>query len=89
MSKVVDMTGQTFGRLTVIERAQRPAYNVDQCAWWRCRCECGTLCDVSAKSLRMGWTRSCGCIRSERMRNMQKQQCEARIHRAREAVNEF
>lgn len=84
MAKVVDMTNKTFGRLTVIERAPRPAYNVSCYAWWRCRCECGTVFDVRGSSLREGFTRSCGCLRSEKMRKLQQQQYEAR-KRAREA----
>lgn len=86
MAKVVDMTGQTFGRLTVIERAPAPVYygGNGKYAWWRCRCECGTVFDVRGSSLRDGFTKSCGCLRSETMRKLQQQRHEAR-RRARDA----
>jgi len=51
----LDLTGQVFGRLTVLER--RPA------STWRCRCECGKETLVQTGSLRNGRTRSCGCGR--------------------------
>lgn len=59
---LIDLTGQTFGRLTVIERAfDKPSH------WprWRCRCECGNLIIVLGSSLRSGNTESCGCLRRE------------------------
>ena len=38
MSKVKDLTGQTFGRLKVLERA---GSNKDGRALWLCKCDCG------------------------------------------------
>lgn len=57
-----DMTGQTFGRLTVIEDAgvRRKGYIV-----WRCSCSCGNVVNVSGDSLRSGNTKSCGCLHIE------------------------
>ena len=40
-AKVIDLTDMTFGRLTVVGRAPRPAYYARKGAWWLCRCECG------------------------------------------------
>lgn len=57
------MIGQTFGRLTVIERA--PRRNEDSEARWRCRCECGREIDVLRMNLVKGHQRSCGCLRQE------------------------
>lgn len=59
-SNVINMVGETFGRLTVIERdyterKQRGAY-------WKCRCVCGNECVVSGKALRSGQVKSCGCL---------------------------
>jgi hypothetical protein len=58
----VDMTGRTFNRLTVIERAGTSA---DRKALWRCRCACGRETVVSGKDMRNGHIRSCGCILHE------------------------
>ena len=55
--RIVDITGMTFGRLTVIERAGV----VKNKMMWRCRCTCGKEIVVAGVSLRSGNTTSCGC----------------------------
>ena len=67
-AKVVDLTGMTFDRLTVIERAPRPPYNACKGAWWLCRCSCGNEVAVPSINLRRKNTRSCGCLRKEAAR---------------------
>ena len=62
MSYVIDLTGQRFGRLTVIERVEN---DNDGHARWLCRCECGNTTIVAGKALRRGVTRSCGCLHDE------------------------
>ena len=53
----VDLTGQKFGKLTVIE------YVSD--SKWKCRCECGNEAIVHSCSLRRGHTKSCGCYQRQ------------------------
>jgi hypothetical protein len=53
----VDLTGQRFGILWVIEVARR-----DGSVWWRCRCDCGGETVLQTETLRAGITRSCGCF---------------------------
>lgn len=61
MPKLIDLTGQKFGRLTVIER-----YGVrDGHAAWMCECECGNRTVVNGRWLRAGRTTSCGCYHKE------------------------
>lgn len=60
--KLVDLTGQTFGRLTVVSRAENSNGGK---ARWLCKCECGNDCIVHASALRSGNTKSCGCLRAE------------------------
>lgn len=62
---VIDLTGKTFDRLKVLERAPRPAFNSRTDAYWLCRCKCGTETVVRGSSLRSKLTRSCGCLRQE------------------------
>lgn len=62
------MTGQKFGRLTVVERAG----SIRGLAAWLCRCECGGEVVVPGASLRSGNTSSCGCINRDNMRNNAK-----------------
>lgn len=61
MGKFVDLTGQRFGRLTVIERV---GTKYGQAAWL-CQCGCGNCSVVVTGVLRSGRQRSCGCYRSE------------------------
>jgi len=60
-NKFIDLKGNKYGRLTVINRVA----NKGGSAIWRCLCECGNNKDVIGKNLRTGGTKSCGCIRIE------------------------
>ena len=62
MPKLIDLTGQRFGRLVVIERADNSA---DGRARWLCRCDCGQSKTVLGEHLKKGRTKSCGCAKSE------------------------
>lgn len=53
----LDLTGQRFGRLTVLE----PAANVGTKTAWLCRCDCGKDAVVATQRLRDGHRTSCGC----------------------------
>lgn len=55
--KKLDLTGQRFGRLTVLE----PAANIGPRTAWRCRCDCGEETTVITQRLRSGRQTSCGC----------------------------
>ena len=61
IGKFIDLTGQRFGRLTVIERAENDKYGHAQ---WMCQCECGKIAEhVGTHALKSGRTKSCGCLR--------------------------
>ena len=64
--KCIDLSGQKFGRLTVVERREN---YIDpkgkQRSKWRCECECGNIVDVVGSVLKNGHTKSCGCLRKE------------------------
>lgn len=57
MPKLKDLTGQRFGKLTVIERAP----NIGKLTAWKCRCDCGSETIKKAVNLTSGKTKSCGC----------------------------
>lgn len=66
MSKTIDLTGQTFGQLTVLEKVDpyiSPAGH--KIARYSCKCVCGNIVTVNGMYLKNGRTRSCGCIRRE------------------------
>lgn len=58
--KAKDLTGQKFGRLTVVERSCNS--NKDRNVYWICRCECGNYTVVQGRNLRNGKSKSCGCF---------------------------
>lgn len=58
MSKFIDLTGQKFNKLTVIERMpSRKGKTV-----WKCQCDCGKYTTVEASNLKTGQVKSCGCL---------------------------
>lgn len=59
----LDLTGQRFGKLLVLE----PAPNIGRYTAWRCRCDCGKELTVRTNSLTSGRTKSCGCLKGERL----------------------
>lgn len=57
-----DLTGQRFGRLTVMERSQKVSPNPKKPrVYWLCKCECGKIWPVESSCLRTGNTKGCGC----------------------------
>lgn len=64
MPKFIDLTGQRFTRLTVIEQApSRRAKGGSSKVMWRVRCDCGVVKIVGSGPLRKGETKSCGCYK--------------------------
>lgn len=59
--RIKDMTGQRFGRLTVVGYVGKVAGNK---AAWLCQCDCGRSITVVGESLRRGHTTTCGCLRN-------------------------
>jgi len=64
MPKLVDRTGQVFGRLQVL---RREGTDQNHKVVWRCICMCGTEVCVTSGSLVTGNTTSCGCYLKERI----------------------
>lgn len=55
----IDMSGQQFGRLTVV------SYLGGKSSLWDCTCVCGNRASVPGANLRNGDTKSCGCLKAE------------------------
>ena len=61
MSKSKDLTGQRFGRLTVIKKTDKRSRGY---VLWECKCDCGTeSVYVTSNDLTNNNTSSCGCLR--------------------------
>ena len=74
IGKFNDLTGQKFGRLTVIERAEDyvmpSGYRASK---WLCQCDCGNTTVVLGKNLtKNNGTKSCGCFVKENMSKIKK-----------------
>lgn len=73
MGKFKDLTEQQFGRLIVIERAEDgKRYNGKPQVMWLCECQCEerNRIIVSSKNLLSGYTKSCGCLHADRMKEV-------------------
>lgn len=58
--KFKDLTGQKFGKTTVIKFIRRNKFGV---SIWKCLCECGNIHETGFGNLTNGGTSSCGCKR--------------------------
>lgn len=58
---LVDLTGRTYGKLTVLSRKMDgvPKYAK---VWWLCKCECDNECIATSGQLQLGSKFSCGCL---------------------------
>lgn len=59
MGTLIDLVGETFGRLTVTCRVANDRAGR---ASWYCSCSCGGFKIIDSKALRTGKTASCGCL---------------------------
>lgn len=59
---MIDITGERYGRLVVIEEVERRGKYGRR---WLCRCDCGNEKIVAMNQLRTGKTKSCGCLNRE------------------------
>ena len=67
--KLIDLTGQKFGKLTVISLNEEVSKQKEK-PYWNCKCECGNEKVVYGSSLRGGGTTSCGCYKKEQIKDL-------------------
>lgn len=71
-----DLSGATYGRLTIRAHVDRPeTVKTHRGRYVECQCVCGTVIVVSLNGLKTGHTKSCGCLQRERV-----QEANARNH---------
>ena len=65
--KLKDLTGNTYGRLTVLEELpnRRSPITGKSYVFWKCKCDCGNVHAVNGTSLKAGTVKSCGCLHKE------------------------
>lgn len=59
---MIDITGHKFNRWTVICRVENTKLGQ---ARWLCRCDCGNERQITSATIRQGFSKSCGCLKSE------------------------
>lgn len=64
MLKFIDLTRQQFNKLIVVRYCNRNKHNQIQ---WLCKCSCGKETIVTTYKLKSGHTKSCGCLKIEKL----------------------
>jgi len=59
-ARLINEIGKRHGKLIVVGGPNTDKYGA---ATWVCRCDCGTLKDVSGTAMRKGSVQSCGCLK--------------------------
>jgi hypothetical protein len=67
--KRLNLVGQKFWRLSVVEDAWNSLCNGKRHSQFKCKCDCGNECIVAGYYLKSGHTQSCGCIVKENCGN--------------------
>lgn len=75
--KALELTGQRFGKLVVLNRCGSKHGHVA----WRCKCDCGKEIITIGSHLKDGTSRSCGCVRFEKFQAFQKSEEKKEITR--------
>lgn len=85
-----DLTGQQFGRLTVLKKIEDKRYSNGSCMW-KCKCECGNIIELPTDSLtkKDRPTRSCGCLQKETASNFLKDILEQKMPKINTYEKEF
>lgn len=85
MGKFVDLTGQRFGRLIVLERRGTDKHGK---VLWLCQCDCGNSTMTTTGQLKSGKTSSCGCLHNELLvlRNTKHGKTNTRLYRIYEGI---
>ena len=83
--KFINMVGDRFERLTVVEFIGRE-HNSSK---WRCLCDCGVEVFAQRSALVAGTTKSCGCFRADRMSRLTYKHGEAGGEKRRKRSPEY
>lgn len=60
-----DLINQKFGKLKVLKKTQKRKWG---CVVWLCKCDCGNIIEATGSGLVTRNTKSCGCLRKEKLR---------------------
>lgn len=75
--RLIDLTGQKFGKLTVIQKTK----SKNKRTMWLCKCECGNKKIIGGNELKNGITKSCGCYNLQKLHERKKHgMCNTRLY---------
>ena len=60
MHEAIDLSGQRFGKLFILERVSKDKFSNNL---WLCKCDCGNEKLIPTGRFRQGTAKSCGCVR--------------------------
>lgn len=70
-AKYIDLTNRKIGKLYIVRKGNgRYTKGGQYKATWICQCECGNIKEIDGEKLRRGSTVSCGCVRKEKIGNV-------------------
>ena len=69
MAQLIDLKGQRFNYLTVLEYDLEETKKHSNGAYWKCKCDCGNIKTILGKNLKSQRTKSCGCKRNQLIHN--------------------
>ena len=69
MGNILDLKGETFGRLKVLKIVNRRTNSGG--AIWLCKCSCGVKKEISSNTLKQGSALSCGCLKKKKFLDME------------------
>lgn len=76
MAQLIDLTGQRFDKLVVLEKTESKKGHTN----WKCRCDCGNICDKTSEYLkRKGLPRDCGCSKKVTQKRKRAEERENRL----------
>lgn len=81
MKKAQDLTGQKFGKLSVLSFDHRDTESRKR--FWKCLCDCGNTIIVYQNHLKSGHTKSCGCLHSRQDTNLKHGCCRRKVPKER------
>lgn len=66
--RVKDLSGQRFGKLTVVEKDTNTYFTSGgkKLYKWVCKCDCGNTISAERNRLKSGHVKSCGCLMAEK-----------------------
>ena len=77
MSKLIDLTGNRYNNLVVLEKSRSEKGVVI----WKCICDCGNITYVRGQNLKSGAVKSCGCLRKNAKPTLRHNMSNSRLYR--------